>query len=617
MSTISKALKSLQELDISLDILVETGVGKTVNSFRKHTDVGDLAKSIVLQWKQLVPEVKGPDHMPNAGHGKKEIMDNKQQITKWKPEKNEKLFLSSQIPKFKQENKFDLKDKKLFSKPKHGANEILEEVSMNSKDKQQNNGKVSESQNDGKKRRESSKKEDTKVNDKNSLPKEKTPDDNTQCKAKKIDNAHSNSQSKCEKLKSGHQEKVKNSYPISTEKKSKSSTKDEDKSYGSNRLNKKDSVHETGKKKSDGNKTEIMLSNEEFEAPTMSFESYLNYDQVSNKRKKKSYPVNEPPKKVEKVCKQYCKLGLSKTYSQEIQEKKKEEVENTQVKKKCLEDLLSVPLPKILTDYAIFPSPPHPSECKESVPEVSPDGSPESCVFTGRRLNSKMLVYSGTKITYLPKMLSLYEQCLRVLQNNIDSIQEVGGVPFEILKPVLDRCTPEQLNRIEECNPVFTEDSGNLWKKHCERDFKGHRLLEYESWREMYLRLYNEREEKLRKITQNISSAHSGKPKGRQVKLAYIHGAAKPPRNIRRQQEIYGTAGSVLQPHPLDKYKLQKIETKESSGAAQNSNVHQNTYSPMGSSQFGQSQDPKKTIKKIAPMMAKSMRAFKNRVGPR
>ena len=33
-------------------------------------------------------------------------------------------------------------------------------------------------------------------------------------------------------------------------------------------------------------------------------------------------------------------------------------------------------------------------------------------------------------------------------------LQEVGGVPFEILEPVLTRCTPEQLFRIEECNLV-------------------------------------------------------------------------------------------------------------------------------------------------------------------
>lgn len=40
--------------------------------------------------------------------------------------------------------------------------------------------------------------------------------------------------------------------------------------------------------------------------------------------------------------------------------------------------------------------------------------------YAGRRLNSKMVVYSGSKTSYLPKMMSLYEQCIRVLQNNID-----------------------------------------------------------------------------------------------------------------------------------------------------------------------------------------------------
>lgn len=40
--------------------------------------------------------------------------------------------------------------------------------------------------------------------------------------------------------------------------------------------------------------------------------------------------------------------------------------------------------------------------------------------FTGRRLNSKMQVYSGSKTAYLPKMMTLHEQCIRVLSNNID-----------------------------------------------------------------------------------------------------------------------------------------------------------------------------------------------------
>ncbi|XP_071998390.1 elongin-A-like [Engystomops pustulosus] len=604
---ISKTLKNLQELNITLDILVETGVGKTVNSFRKHSDVGDFAKSIVLQWKKLVPEVKELEDMPNPRH---EIMENKKPITHSKQEKEDILEDMKNISKSKPENKAHLKDKRL-SKAKPGQNEILEEVNLNSKGKPPIGGKNSESQKDNPKLNESHKTEDRKVHGQKKVPKEKTPDKNSPCKEK----THSNSQSRREKsTKSKHEEKIKDPHLLSTEKKSKYFNKETDKHPGDNKVNKK----ATGTKEANKSKTEGMLSSEEFDAPTMSFESYLNYDQVSNKRKKKSYPVNEPPKKIEKVCKQYCNVELSKTLNQ-CRETYMEEVDNTEVKKHCLEDLLNVPLPKILTDCSIFPSPPHTSECKESIPEILPEMSPESSGFTGRRLNSKMLVYSGSKVIYLPKMLSLYEQCIRVLQNNIDSIQEVGGVPFEILKPVLNRCTPEQLNRIEECNPVFMEDSGNLWKKHCERDFKGHRLLEYESWREMYLRLFNEREEKLRKITQNISSAHCGKPKGRQVKLAYIHGAAKPPRNIRRQQEIYGTAGPIVQPHPLEKYKLQKMETKESSASTPHSNVVpiNNISVPVSNSQFGQSQDQKRTIKKIAPMMAKSMRAFKNRVGPR
>lgn len=44
----------------------------------------------------------------------------------------------------------------------------------------------------------------------------------------------------------------------------------------------------------------------------------------------------------------------------------------------------------------------------------------EEAGFTGRRMNSKMQVYSGSKCAYLPKMMTLHQQCIRVLKNNID-----------------------------------------------------------------------------------------------------------------------------------------------------------------------------------------------------
>lgn len=48
------------------------------------------------------------------------------------------------------------------------------------------------------------------------------------------------------------------------------------------------------------------------------------------------------------------------------------------------------------------------------------DDCEEAPVFIGQRLKNKMQVYSGSKMTYLPSMMTLYQQCIRALQNNID-----------------------------------------------------------------------------------------------------------------------------------------------------------------------------------------------------
>ena len=53
-----------------------------------------------------------------------------------------------------------------------------------------------------------------------------------------------------------------------------------------------------------------------------------------------------------------------------------------------------------------------------------------------------------------------------------------------------------------------------MWGKHCQRDFKDFKLQEYESWKEMYIRLSEEREKKLKRLTKTIVSAQSKKPKG-------------------------------------------------------------------------------------------------------
>ncbi|MBN3320808.1 ELOA1 protein, partial [Atractosteus spatula] len=330
-------------------------------------------------------------------------------------------------------------------------------------------------------------------------------------------------------------------------------------------------------------------SDDDFETPAMSFESYLSYDLKSPKRKKKSHAEK---KSVKKHKSSHHKSEPTSKHTADIKPGAKHDKGTVEERPKMVKtasatDVQNVPAPSFMSELSPFPS--HEKKAKPAVPsicEVPP-------VFTGQRLNTKMQVYSGTKTTFLPTMMTLYQQCIRALQNNIDLLYEIGGVPFEILEPVLERCTPEQLLRIEECNPVYIGETDHLWIKHCKKDFRNHQLQEYESWREMYLRLFEEREKKLKQLTQSIVSAHSGKPKGRQVKLAFINSVAKPPRDVRRQQEIHGTAGPIAQPHPLDKPSVKSSDSKvktSSHDLLKLSNEHSSTCSATN-------QEPKKLVK--------------------
>ncbi|NXR56496.1 ELOA1 protein, partial [Hippolais icterina] len=354
----------------------------------------------------------------------------------------------------------------------------------------------------------------------------------------------------------------------------------------------------------------------------MSFESYLTYDEITNKRKRKPCSTHARPKKCSEQKNSSLPQKTSKL-SRLVNPKfvivKQSFLDCAQAKVASLQELLNTPLPKTLPGISeSFPPCPADFTASKALAEIilasaapvveAPQQVNDIVQFTGQRLNSKMQVYSGSKAVCLSKMLTLYEQCVRVLHNNIELLQEAGDVPFEVLEPVLTRCTPEQLFRIEKCNMMLIKETDHLWKKHCQKDFKNESLLEYESWREMYWRLFNEREEKLKILTKIILSAQSEKPKGRQAKMAYVTGAAKSPRKICRQQAIHGTAGPVIQLHPTEKRGIPEMRDRN------------NTLSnliPAGNCRSSSSgvmiQDGKKPTKKIAPIMKKTLKALRSR----
>ena len=196
------------------------------------------------------------------------------------------------------------------------------------------------------------------------------------------------------------------------------------------------------------------------------------------------------------------------------------------------------PLPRISAKYHPLPASRLMSSFQPKQKALSSPQKEEEVGFTGCRMNSKMQVFSGSKCAYLAKMMTLRQQCIWVLKNNINSIFKVGGVPYSVLEPILKSCAPDQLYRIEKYNHTLVQETDQLWKIHCHQNFRKERPQEHESWREMYMRLQDAQEQRLRALTVTIQSAHANKPKGRQAKMILLNSLARPPSDVQRREQF-------------------------------------------------------------------------------
>lgn len=157
--------------------------------------------------------------------------------------------------------------------------------------------------------------------------------------------------------------------------------------------------------------------------------------------------------------------------------------------------------------------------------------------------SSRTMVYSGAKRTgYMGEVPSLMQICIRVLQEHVDDIEECGGLGYDILEPVLERASPPTLMHIEERNPNLMEDTGPLWERFCKKHFAKDKREEFESWREMFERCTQEREAKLNMLKLKVKDSYKREESShKKAKLAYVGTVAKPPRGVMRAQAKHGT----------------------------------------------------------------------------
>ncbi|XP_019945410.2 elongin A, like isoform X1 [Paralichthys olivaceus] len=636
-ATVLRILQKLKDLDITLEVLAETGIGKIVNSLRRHEKAGELAKSLVRGWKKLlskegtsltgdvseassVKDKLDDQKCPDAGTTE-DLNNNCETSYSKSQDSSDEAFFKTEIRKEKQlceEQKGKKKENPTNSEQveKHiFQSDVLEKKTESdemedpfaSKKNDQRDRKSRDGNKNSKEahlRSRSESREKLNINsDSGRFGSEKESNKKLKKESKESFSFESSDKySKSLKLTNVGDEESSGISRSSESRKRKRKKTSKEQNAG---LNHEQESENKGRSKHKNKKAKIKPKDEGGgvgrEEASKSFESYLNYDMNVTKRKERC-GAKKPSKKLKiKVKEEATKHPDVKPFKSSVNVSPQEQRFQDSVM-----ELMSIPLPASLPECE-KPSCVDYIDRKVEKETDFCDVSEDSAIFIGQRLNRKMQVYSGTKTVFLPTMLSLYQQCIRTLQNNISILHETGGVPFEILEPVLERCTPEQLLRIEECNPIYIGVTDHLWGKHCQRDFKDSRLQEYESWKEMYVRLSVERERKLQRLTKSIISAHSNKPKGRQVKMAFIHTVAKPPRDVRIQQEIHGTAAQ--QPHqPRCSVKVEDNRLRPS--------CNEPSRSSSSTSGGSNTQDPRKKTR-VAPIMAKSLKAFKKQLGRR
>ncbi|EDV54033.1 transcription elongation factor B polypeptide 3 [Drosophila erecta] len=550
-------ITKLFNLPIKFEHLQETGIGKTVNALRKISgEVGVAAKTLVTKWKAMVAE-EDPSiaTTPTASHTEED--SGKSKSSDEDPDQENKGSNSSSGE--------DLNTTKHKTKhAKSSKHERSGSSRSHSKSKSDSDKKHKSSRHDKSKDRDKDReghKEAKEHREKKSNGEHKSKD------SSKSSSSHKSSKSESHKsdhTKSKH-EKDKTSHSESKPDKDKSSKHKSSSSKSSKRS------HSPQRHEEDAQKAKIpKVKSKSEEDSADGFDSSMgaNFDDVlgllnmpmsskkigsNSKSKFAAKPTTAPSSSALSAS---TTAGPSRevfSASSRPTSTKKPELLASTAKLEPLDPNIALELPTISNNYKPLP-------LNQTVMDVvfNQGGSQKaqaSRYFNesealAQGISSKTMrtkIYSGVRTGQILQVPSLFDLCTRVLQKNIDALEYTGGVPFEVLRPVLERATPQQLLNFEEYNPYLMDDSDVLWQQHVQRHCRSQRREEMETWREMFLRCQEEKDRKLSILAESIKASQKiSEAPVRKTQLAFVDSMVKPPRSVQRKQEQYGTKGKLI-----------------------------------------------------------------------
>ncbi|KAJ7744980.1 RNA polymerase II transcription factor SIII subunit A-domain-containing protein [Mycena maculata] len=107
---------------------------------------------------------------------------------------------------------------------------------------------------------------------------------------------------------------------------------------------------------------------------------------------------------------------------------------------------------------------------------------------------------------------SLVQYCQRVAAGHVDAISSLGDeLRYDLVKPILERCTVEQLLRLEQASPYLQKDTPEIWKELCLRTYpsaaeryRRGEIEEPESWKDQYFVLVEEEARRIEEVGSKI-----------------------------------------------------------------------------------------------------------------
>ncbi|KAJ7905808.1 RNA polymerase II transcription factor SIII subunit A-domain-containing protein [Mycena olivaceomarginata] len=145
---------------------------------------------------------------------------------------------------------------------------------------------------------------------------------------------------------------------------------------------------------------------------------------------------------------------------------------------------------------------------------------------------------------------TLVQYCQRVAAVHVDAISSLGDeLRYELVRPILQRCTVDQLLRLEQASPYLKKDTPEIWQELCFRTYptaaeryRRGDVQEPDSWKDQYFVLVEEEARRIEevglKIRRQRQEAEERK-KEQEIKITTLipqgkrrWGAAVPPKTL-------------------------------------------------------------------------------------